>query len=226
MSQRIRRSLAVAVLAVLAGPAAAQSGAAPPPAQPAPPPAPGSSSTAGSQGQSSTAQPSSPGASSQQVVVNPPQPVQPSAPPSSTTVVNPPPPSGGATVVTPPFPQTYGEVAVVERRREKPNPLATVAMDAAYGGVAGLLVGGGVALVQQGDNWGRDIMVGAGVGLIVGAAVGVVHALYDQQQYDRAERRAAQAQRTRSILVAGDGLNRTDRDPVISGRNVAFAFQF
>jgi hypothetical protein len=69
-------------------------------------------------------------------------------------------------------------------------------------------------------------MVGAGVGLIVGAAVGVVHALYDQQQYDRAERRVAAARRARSTLVAGDGQNRTDRDPVITGRSVAFAFQF
>jgi hypothetical protein len=134
-------------------------------------------------------------------------------------VVNPPPPAA-STVVAPP----YGDVAVVERR-EKPNPLGTVAMDAGYGGVAGLLVGGGVALVQQGDDWGRDLMVGAGIGLIVGAAVGVAHAVYDQQQYDRLTRRAAAAPAPAGRL-ARDGLGRTDRDPVITTPTVALAMKF
>jgi hypothetical protein len=124
-------------------------------------------------------------------------------------------------VVAPP---TYGDVAVIERR-EKPNPLGTVAMDAGYGGVAGLLVGGGIALIQQGDDWGRDLMVGAGIGLIVGAAVGVAHAVYDEQQYDRATRRAAAA-RAPAALAAGDGLNRTDRDPVITAATVGLALRF
>jgi hypothetical protein len=236
MTGRVRWSLIVAA-ALGAGPqlVRAQTGQAAPP--PPPPPAqqpPSGGSTAGSQGQSSSAQPSSPGASSQQVVVNPPQPVPPAAPPSSTTVVNPP-PASGPVVVPPP---AYGDVGVVvERRREKPNPLATVATDAAYGGVAGLLVGGGVALVQQGDNWGRDVMVGAGLGLILGAAVGAVHAVYDQQQYDRAERRISAAQRLAAqqrlaaaepppSTLAWDGLQRTARDPVISARAVSVAFQF
>jgi hypothetical protein len=216
----VRWALITAAL-LAGGSARAQAGAQPPapPPPPAAPTAPGSQSTAGSQGQSSTAQPSSPGASSQQVVVNPPQPVPPPAPPSSTTVVNPPPPA--ATSV---YAQPYGDVAVVERR-ERPNPLGTVALDAGYGGVAGLLVGGGVALVQQGDNWGRDLMVGAGIGLIVGAAVGVAHAVYEQQQYDRATRRAAAATR-RDDLVAGDGLNRTDRDPVVTAATVGLALKF
>lgn len=222
MSERVRWSFALAALLAAAS-AQAQASAQPPgpPAQ-QPPPGPGSQSTAGSQGQSSTAQPSSPGASSQQVVVNPPQPVPPAAPPSSTTVVNPPPPSSaGTTVVTPP----YGDAMVIERQREKPNLLGTVAMDAAYGGVAGLLVGGGVALVEQGDNWGRDIMVGAGLGLILGAAVGVVHAVYDQQQYDRATRRAAAGGPSPAAL-ARDGLGRTDRDPVVTARTVGLTFGF
>lgn len=216
MSVRIRWSIAVAA-ALVAATARAQTGGQAPPQQ-QPPPAAGSQATAGSQGQSSTAQPSSPGASSQQVVVNPPQPVPPAAPPSSTTVVNP--PSSGPTVLAPP----YGDVAVIERR-ERPNPLATVATDAAYGGVAGLLVGGGVALIEQGDHWGRDLMVGAGLGLVVGAAIGAVHAVYDQRQYDRAERRAA-LPAGGSGRLAWDGLGRTDRDPVITAPTVGLAFRF
>ncbi len=223
MTGRVRWSWVVAA-ALCAGPprARAQTGQpAPPPPPPAQQPAPGAS-TAGSQGQSSSAQPSSPGASSQQVVVNPPQPVPPTAPPSSTTVVNPP-PAAGPVLVPPP---AYGDVGVVvERRREKPNPLATVATDAAYGGVSGLLVGGGVALVQQGDNWGRDIMVGAGLGLILGAAVGAVHAVYDQQRYDRAERRLSTAGPP-PAAVAWDGQGRTARDPVITARTLAVGFRF
>lgn len=221
MTARIARWSSIAALALAAASAGAQTGTqapAPPAAPPPAPPAPGSQSTAGSQGQSSTAQPSSPGASSQQVVVNPPQPVPSPAPPSSTTVVNPPP--AGPTV----YAQPYGDVAVVERR-EKPNPLAIVAMDAAYGGVAGLLVGGGVALVQEGDDWGRDLMVGAGIGLIVGAVVGVAHAVYETNQYDRATRRAAAGPRPER-LVAGDGLNRTDRDPVITAATVGLTVNF
>lgn len=182
--------------------------------QPHPPPQqqPSSQSTAGSQGQSSTAQPSSPGASSQQVVVNPPPSQQPStqpppSPPSSTTVVNPPP-----TYVPGPG---YAQDEVVVRRRDERNPMATVATDAAYGGVAGLLVGVGAALVNQWDNWQRDVMVGAGAGVLVGAVVGVAHAAYDARE-DRRSRR-----------VAFDGMSRTDKDPVIARRpTVALAFRF
>jgi hypothetical protein len=138
--------------------------------------------------------------------VNPPPQQQPAVdqppPPSSTTVVNPPP--------APP----YVRDEVVVERREPRNPMATVATDAAYGGVAGLLVGAGVALVNEWDSWERDLMVGAGVGLLVGAAVGVVHASYDARR-DR---------RTRPI--AFDGMNRTDRDPVVTARTVGLAFRF
>ncbi len=188
------------------------------PSQPSPPPQqqpppqptvqqPQSSSTAGSQGQSSTAQPSSPGASSQQVVVNPPPSQQPSVqppPPSSTTVVNPPPTYGSG----------YGQDEVIVSRREEHNPMATVATDAGYGAIAGLLVGTGVALVNQWDHWERDMMVGTGAGVLVGAAVGVVQA-------------GADARDDRRRRVARDGMNRTDKDPVITSRpTFALAFNF
>jgi hypothetical protein len=179
----------------------------PPPAtQPAPPPpASGPPSAAGSQGTSSTAQPGSPGASSQQVVVNPPSGQQPStatAPPSSTTVINPPGSPG------------YRDDVYVEQE-VRTNPIATVATDAAWGGLAGLVIGFGVTLVNQFDHWDRDIMVGAGAGVLVGAAVGVAQAAYD----------ASQANRRRHVAY-GDGMNRTDRDPVVTAPTVGFAFRF
>ena len=179
------------------------------PAQPAQPSSPQSQSTAGSQGQSSTAQPSSPGASSQQVVVNPPPSQQPStnppapppAPPSTTTVVNPPP--------------TYGDNVVVTREPAA-SPFETIVTDAAYGGVAGLLVGFGVTLVNQFDHWGRDLMVGAGIGVLVGAGVGAVHAGIN-----------ARDERERRRVAYTDGLNRTDKDPVRTAPAlVGYAFRF
>jgi hypothetical protein len=136
------------------------------------------------------------GSSSQQVVVNPPQGTPGSPPPSSTTVVNPP---------------AYGDVVVTEAR-ERRNPLETVALDAAYGGLAGLLVGTGVALVDEWDDWDRKLMVGTGIGVIVGAAVGVVHAGYEARQDARSRR------------VALDGLGSPDRHPVLANAHTVFAF--
>jgi hypothetical protein len=111
--------------------------------------------------------------------------------PSSTTAVVPPPPA-------------YRQDEVVVDRRTSPSPMVTIATDAAAGGLAGLLVGFGVALVDEFDDWDRNLMVGAGIGVLVGAAVGVAHAAYDARE----DRRA----RTRY----GDGMNRTDRDPVVT----------
>ena len=56
------------------------------------------------------------------------------------------------------------------------NPGAVIVRDALYGGLAGLLIGGGVALLNNGDNWGRDLAIGAGAGLLVGAIFGAVDA--------------------------------------------------
>ncbi|HET7826176.1 MAG TPA: hypothetical protein VFK90_12650 [Anaeromyxobacter sp.] len=181
--------------------------------QPAPQ-QPQSQSTAGSQGQSSSAQPSSPGAASQQVVVNPPPSQQPSVqqpqqaqpnPPPSTTIVNPPAYAPGP---------TYAQDDVVVRRRVEHNPLMTVATDAAYGGLAGLVIGFGVALVNQWDHWERDLTVGAGAGILAGAAVGAVQAAVEANDDHRSR-------------VAFDGMNRTDKDPVIASPPMArLAFKF
>jgi len=55
-------------------------------------------------------------------------------------------------------------------------PAAIIAQDALYGGLAGLAIGGGVALISQDGNWGRDLAVGAGVGLLIGGIFGAVDA--------------------------------------------------
>lgn len=53
------------------------------------------------------------------------------------------------------------------------TPVSVIATDALYGGVAGLAVGAGVALLD-GGNWGRDLATGAGVGLLVGGIFGAI----------------------------------------------------
>jgi hypothetical protein len=109
-------------------------------------------------------------------------------------------------VINPPGGGYHQNDVVVERQYPAPNPFATVATDAAWGGLAGLIVGFGVTLVNSFDRWDRDLMVGAGVGVLAGAAVGVAHAAYDAREADRRRR-----------VAYGDGMNRTDRDPVITG---------
>ena len=64
----------------------------------------------------------------------------------------------------------FREVVEVQATR---NPAAVIARDALYGGLA---VGGGIALLNNGDNWQRDLMIGAGAGLLVGAVFGAVDA--------------------------------------------------
>ena len=65
------------------------------------------------------------------------------------------------------------EVVEVTGRRA---PVAIIAQDAIYGGIAGLAIGGGVALLNSGNDWARDLAVGAGAGLIVGGIFGAVDA--------------------------------------------------
>jgi hypothetical protein len=110
-------------------------------------------------------------APSTQVVVNPPQNSPPvAAPPPADVppaviVSNPPPPvlvrDDGPGIQAVPSGRSAGSY---------------VALDALYGGVAGGLIGGGVTLIDQGNNWGRDLMVGAGVGILVGSAYGIFEA--------------------------------------------------
>jgi hypothetical protein len=62
------------------------------------------------------------------------------------------------------------------------SPGAVIATDALYGGLAGLAIGGGVALITSDRNWGRDLAIGAGIGLVAGGVYGAV----DAASYDRA----------------------------------------
>jgi hypothetical protein len=62
------------------------------------------------------------------------------------------------------------------------SPGAVIATDALYGGLAGLAIGGGVALITSDSNWGRDLALGAGIGLVAGGIYGAV----DAASYDRA----------------------------------------
>jgi hypothetical protein len=104
-----------------------------------------------------------------------PQPAPP--PPGTQVVVN---PQSASPASAPPSRVThYDTTDIVETRHHRPA-MATIATDALYGGVAGLLVGGGIALIgQDGDHWPRDLMIGAGAGLLVGGAIGVVEAVSD-----------------------------------------------
>ena len=70
--------------------------------------------------------------------------------------------------------------------------MVTIATDALYGGIAGVLVGGGIALIGQDSNhWARDLTVGAGAGLLVGGAIGVVEAVSDASDHGPTARAAA-----------------------------------
>jgi len=69
--------------------------------------------------------------------------------------------------------QLAAEVVEINARR---NPAAVIAQDALYGGIAGLAIGAGVALLQNDGNWGRDLAIGAGAGLLVGGIFGAVDA--------------------------------------------------
>jgi len=55
---------------------------------------------------------------------------------------------------------------------------SVIASDALYGGLIGLILGAGVALISNdfsNGGWGRDLAVGAGVGLIAGGIFGAVN---------------------------------------------------
>jgi hypothetical protein len=71
-------------------------------------------------------------------------------------------------------PREKGLADIVELQTHR-SPAAIIAQDALYGGVAGLAVGAGVALLE-GGNWGRDLAVGVGAGLLVGGIFGAVDA--------------------------------------------------
>lgn len=74
--------------------------------------------------------------------------------------------------VVPPAPSGLSDLGSGSRR----ETAAIIATDALYGGVAGLAIGAGIALIEGGNNWGRDLSIGAGAGLLVGAVIGAVDA--------------------------------------------------
>lgn len=96
---------------------------------------------------------------------------QPAQPPPGTQVVVNPPPAEPPPATTTTRVRTYDTPVIEEHHRA---PMATIATDALYGGVAGVLVGGGIALLSDGDHWQRDLMIGAGVGILAGVGVGIV----------------------------------------------------
>jgi hypothetical protein len=69
--------------------------------------------------------------------------------------------------------QEKGLQALIEVQSHR-NPGAVIAQDALYGGLAGLAIGGGVALLSNDGNWGRDLAIGAGAGLLIGGIFGAV----------------------------------------------------
>jgi len=99
------------------------------------------------------------------VQTQPPPPPPPQPAPGTQVVVNPPPESA-------PPPQTTSPMAIVET-------------DALYGGIAGVLGGGGIALLDNGDHWQRDLMIGAGAGILAGVGVGIAQAVIEANETPR-----------------------------------------
>ena len=122
------------------------------------------------------------------------EPQQPAAqpPPSTTTTVTtqsqPPPPSSSTQVVVnpsdpgyaPPPPRTTvrsdDEVGGVTTGPSGRSAVAIIATDALYGGVGGALIGAGITLIDQGNNWARNLMLATGIGVLAGAGYGVYEA--------------------------------------------------
>ena len=97
----------------------------------------------------------------------------PPPPPSTQVVVNPnenPPPPPARTQVN------VDGTTTVETAPTGRSAAAIVAVDALYGGIAGTLVGGGITLIDQGNHWERDLMMGAGIGILIGAGFGIYEA--------------------------------------------------
>jgi hypothetical protein len=69
--------------------------------------------------------------------------------------------------------QLAAEVLEVQGHR---STAAVIAQDALYGGLAGLAIGAGVALISNDGNWGRDLAIGAGIGLLAGGIFSAVDA--------------------------------------------------
>jgi hypothetical protein len=101
----------------------------------------------------------------------------PPPPPGTQVVVNPPPPEAAPPPASTTRVSAYDAPVVVEEHHRA--PMAIVATDALYGGIAGVLVGGGIALLDNGDHWQRDLMIGAGAGILAGVGVGIAQAVIE-----------------------------------------------
>ena len=99
------------------------------------------------------------------------------------------------------------EVVEVQTHR---NPAAVIATDALYGGIAGLAIGAGVALIENDHNWERDLSVGAGAGLLIGAAFGAIDAASMDRHMSAAD------------LAARDRVNRSQSHPAMLGYRLGF----
>jgi hypothetical protein len=99
--------------------------------------------------------------------------------------------------------QGFYQVAASDR-----SGASAIFSGALYGGLAGALVGGAVALIENG-NYGRDIGIGAGVGVLIGAALGAANVFGDRRG-----------------LMASDGLGTTDRFPVMQARTLRVGARF
>jgi hypothetical protein len=142
-------------------------------------------------------------------------------PPSTTTTVTtqsqPPPPSSSTQVVVnpsdpgyaPPPPRTTvrsdEEVGGVTTAPSGRSAVAIIATDALYGGVGGALIGAGITLIDQGNNWARNLMLGGGIGVLVGAGYGVFEAATQPPP------RRAVADRNPAASDSGFALNATSR---------------
>jgi hypothetical protein len=111
------------------------------------------------------------------------------------------PPPSGAVAVTPVAASLPAEPILQAAQGASDGGGGRIFMSALYGGLAGALVGAGIALIEN-DNWGRDIAIGAGVGILAGAALGAANVFAD----------------TRSPVF--DGMGSTARDPVMRGHAI------
>src|SRR3989442_9823772 len=153
------------------------------------------------------------------VTSQPQQPAEQPPPPTTTTTTQPqpqPPTSSTQVVVNPsdpgyapPPPRTtvrsdedVGGVTTVPSGR---SAVAIIATDALYGGVGGALIGAGITLIDQGNNWARNLMLGGGIGVLVGAGYGGVEAATEPPP------RRAVAERNPAASDNGFALNATSR---------------
>jgi hypothetical protein len=142
---------------------------------------------------------SSPGSTTVQT-----QPQQPQ--PGTQVVVNPPPAEAPPATTT--RVKTYDTPVIEEHHRPA---MATIAIDALYGGAAGALVGGGIALITDGDHWQRDLMIGAGVGILSGVGIGIVQAASDASDSTRVRAAADQIRPEGAHAPGGPALAMTGR---------------